>query len=58
MTAYRLGITGEAARQLGGVAGHHATSPLSAVHYVAQKLSIVRRPAPNQRLRNITLDAT
>src|SRR5206468_10383093 len=26
MAAYRLGITGEAARQFGSVAGHHATS--------------------------------
>jgi hypothetical protein len=30
MAAYRLGIAGEAARQLGSVAGHHAT-PRSAL---------------------------
>ena len=35
MAAYRLGIAGEAARQFGSVAGHHATLPRRADDYVA-----------------------
>ena len=34
MAAYRLGIAGEAARQVGSVTGHDATSP-SVLDYVA-----------------------
>jgi len=56
VTAYRLGITGEAARQLGGVAGHHTPPRVLALCCV----EAVDRlwDSAQSRLRNITLDAT
>jgi hypothetical protein len=56
MTAYRLGIAGEAASQLGSVAGHHDTSRALALCC----LGAVNRPCDGtqSQIRNITLAAT
>lgn len=56
MAAYRFGITGEAARQFGSVAGHHANSralALCCVEAVDRAWDITQ-----SQMRNITLGAT
>jgi hypothetical protein len=57
MAAYRLGIAGEAARQLGSVAGHHAT-PRSALALCCVEAVNPLRDSTQSQIRNITLGAT
>ena len=57
MAAHRLGITREAARQFGSVAGHHATSR-GALRLCCVEAVDRPRDSAQSRMRNITLGAT
>ena len=57
MAADRLGITGEAARQFGSVAGHHATSRNALTLCCVEAVNRLRDSTKSQ-MRNITLGAT
>jgi hypothetical protein len=57
MAADRLGITGEAARQFGSVAGHHETSRSALALCCVEAVNRLRDGAQSH-LRNITLGAT
>jgi hypothetical protein len=57
MAAYRLGVTGEAARQLGSVAGHHAP-PAAALALCCVKAVNRLRDSTQSHIRNIILAAT
>jgi hypothetical protein len=57
MAAYRLGIAGEATRQFGSVAGHHAT-PRSALALCCVEAVNRLWDSAKSRGRNITLGAT
>jgi hypothetical protein len=56
MAADRLGITGEAARQFGSVAGHHETSRALTLCCIEAVNRL--RDSIQAQMRNITLDAT
>ena len=57
MAAYRLGLAGETARQLGSVAGHHATSRDALTLCCVEAVDRLQNGAQSQG-RNITCGAT